>query len=159
MNFKDFFQSKSFTIITWVVAALAVILLVFQAGIAVGSKKADFSCKWGENYRQNFGGPGEGQLPMPGKDDLMGAHGAVGEIIKIDNFVLTIKGQDNMEKSVLVESNTSIVNARKNITLADIKSGDNVVVIGDPDNSGQIDAKFIRVLPAPSSLDLLNNKK
>lgn len=157
MDFKDFFQSKGFTIVTWVVAALAVLLLVFQGGIAVGSKKADFSCKWGENYRQNFGGPEDGQLPMPGKDDLMGAHGTAGEVIRINNSVLTVKGNDNIERDVLIGSDTSIVNARKNINLTDIRNGDSVVVIGDPNDSGQIEAKFIRILPAPSRLNLLNN--
>jgi hypothetical protein len=159
MNFKDFFQSKAFTVTTWAVAALAVLLLVFQAGVAVGSKKADFSCKWGENYRQNFGGPREiGGMQMPGDNDFMGAHGTFGQIIKIDGSVLIIKGGDNMERTVLTDSSTSIVNVRKEMALADLKVGDGVVVIGEPNDSGQISAKFIRILPEPSRLNMLNNK-
>ena len=46
---------------------------------------------------------------------------------------------------------TIIVYQRKNIKLSDLKIGESVVVIGDPNNKGQIQAELIRVVPTPPS--------
>ena len=120
---------------------------MLSLGIFVGFKKAGHSYRWGENYERNFGGP-------PGffKGDFlgngfMGAHGVSGQIIKIDSSTLVIKGKDNMEKVVLIKDDTVIERLRETIKLNDLKVDDNIVVIGQPNEAGQIEAKFIRILP------------
>lgn len=163
MNFKNVFQSKILKIALWCLAGLIVSLLIFKAGTIVGLRKAGFSYKWGENYHQNFGGPRKGFFRNFDEKDFISGHGVFGQIIKIDTAVesgqtasstesgqtntLIIKGQDNVEKIVLVKSDTVIQQARKTIQISDLKVDDSIVVIGEPNEAGQIEAKFIRLSP------------
>ncbi len=123
------------------------ILLIFQAGKIVGFKKANFSYQWGENYYKNFAGPRNGQMKGFMEKDFMGAHGVFGTIIEIKNSSLVIKGQDNLEKIVLLKGDTVINRLQKTVKLSDLKLDDKVVIIGSPDNEGQIEARLIRILP------------
>ena len=48
-----------------------------------------------------------------------------------------------------------MVYQRKNLKLSELKIGDNIVVIGDPNDKGQIQAEFVRVMPAmPKNLPI-----
>lgn len=137
------------------IAALVILLLVLGVGMFVGFKKATFSFRWGENYHRNFGGPRGGFLgdfmrrDFTGKD-FIGAHGVFGQIIKIDSQELVVKGRDNVEELVLVKDDTVIQRFREAVKLNELKVDDYIVVIGEPNDSGQIEAKFIRVMPLPS---------
>ncbi len=159
-KFSRFFQSKKIKITLLALGALMILLFVFQAGMIVGFRKADFSFKWGENYHRNFGGPPGGFLGGFIKDDFLGrdfmaGHGVFGQIIKIDASTdseqiasLVIKGSDNVEKIVLVKKDTAINRFQEKIKVADLKIDDQIVVIGDPNDSGQIEAKLIRIMSA-----------
>jgi hypothetical protein len=148
MDFNKFFQSKTFNIIAWAILVLIVILLVFKLGMDIGFRKANFSYKWGENYYRNFAGSAP---RFPGNavqhDDFMDAHGVFGQVIKVDNPALVIKDRNNIEKTVLTDENTTIRDLNQNIKLVDVKADEYVVVIGEPDDKGQIIAKLIRILP------------
>ncbi len=54
-----------------------------------------------------------------------------------------------MEKIILVKDDTEIRELRNALKIDDLKINDYVVVIGEPNDSGQIEAKFIRIMPAP----------
>ncbi len=128
---------------------LAVIILVFGLGVFVGAMKAKFSYRWAENYHRNFGGPKEGfmrdwRMPPPINEFIEG-HGTVGEIIKINGSELVIRGRDNLEKIVLIKDNTLINFGRQRIKKEELKVGDEIVVIGFPNEAGQIEAKLIRI--------------
>lgn len=147
MDINKLFQSKTFKIILISVAALIVLLSVLAAGMFIGFKKAGHSYSWGENYYQNFGGPSRG---FPGDfagKDFMGGHGVDGQIIKIDGSTLLIEGRDNVEKIVLIKEDTLIRRLRETIKLSDLKVDEQIVVIGQPNDVGQVEAKLIRVLP------------
>ncbi len=150
-DFLNFIKSRTFVVIIVILFSLALLVGVFTLGAAVGYRKARFSYAWGENYSRNFGGPREGFMGNFAKDfsgrDLIDAHGTFGQILKTDSSALIIKGPDNVEKSVLIKDDTTIQRLRETIKPGDLKINDNVVVIGDPNNSGQIEAKFIRVMP------------
>ena len=147
MNFTHFFQSKKFQIITWIVAGVMVFLLVFKAGMIVGYKKAGFSYRWGENYHRNFAGPRQGFASNFFDKDFIESHGTFGQIIKIDGSLLVVKGRDNAEKIIVVTNNTFIRSSRDVALLSDLKVDDYIVIIGQPNNQGQIEAKFIRIMP------------
>lgn len=144
-------------VLKWIIIGLAgfvVVVLIFSAGMFVGGTKARFSYRWAESYHKNFGGPKEGflgnwqRLPLsPG--DFIGAHGVFGQIIKIDGSTLVIKGRDDVEKIVLIKDNTTIQRLRDTVKITDLKIDDYIVVIGEPNDAGQIEAKFIRLLPPP----------
>jgi hypothetical protein len=150
----QFIKTKPIKIGLCSIAGLIVLLLVFGAGIEVGFHKAEHSFRWGENYHRNFGGPREGFMQdfgRLGKEDYMDSNGTVGQILKMDGQTITMKGKDNVEKLILTDEKTSIRSARGTIALAELKADDTIVVIGEPNNAGQIVAKFIRVMPAPQN--------
>lgn len=160
MDLNKFFQSKKFIIITWNIAGLIVILLVFRFGVAVGYKKATFSYRWGENYHLNFGSPRKDFLFFSdGKDDFISSYGAAGQIIKNDGDVLIVKDQSNVEKSILIKNGTAILRGREKIKPSDLKVNDFIVVIGEPNNAGQVEAKLIRIMPSPPPMEMNDSPK
>jgi len=152
MELNKFLQSKLFKRIIIALAAAIIALLSFGVGVLVGYNKARFSYAWGENYDRNFGGPPHGIFGfLPGGDKFMNAHGTFGSILEVNlgSSTLSVKGQDNIEKTVFVSSTTTITENRGLIKLSDIKINDPIVVIGSPNNQGQIEARLIRVLSEP----------
>lgn len=154
----EFFQSKSFKIVFLGLAGFIAILLIFKIGMIAGYKKADFSRHWIENYHMNFGGPRGGFFRDFDDRDFMGAHGTAGQVIKIQDSDIVIKGRDNVERIVKVSDNTIISRFRDSIKIADIKVDEFIVVIGEPNKDGQIEAKFIRVMPAPPTGMMFDKK-
>lgn len=155
MDIGKFFQSKLFRGVLVGIAVLIILLLVLGVGMFVGFKKATFSFRWGENYHWNFAGPRGGFLgDFLGRDfmgkDFVGAHGVFGQIMEIDGRELIVRGRDNVEKLVLVKDDIVIQRFREAMKLNELKVDDYIVVIGEPNDSGQIEAKFIRVMPLPS---------
>jgi|SRR3989344_2703419 len=130
------------------ILCFSVIVFVFGVGVFVGQKRAEFSFQWAENYHRNFGGPDQGFFNNFPATDFINTHGVFGPIIKIDGNNLVVKDRDNMEKTMVVSPETAIVNGSGIIKVSDLKLGDNIVVIGAPNNRGQIDAKLIRVMSA-----------
>lgn len=149
MDFNKFFSSKTFKTALAIIAALIVLLLAFKAGEFAGYKKAQFSYRWGENYHRNFAGPREGffgdfKRGFGGKD-FINSHGTFGAIIKIDGSTLVIKGKDDVEKIIVVSDKTEITSRRETLKAEDLKVDDQAVIIGSPNEQGQIEAKFIRL--------------
>lgn len=153
MNFVNFLKSKLFKGIILGITILVVLLIfglsIFKLGMLVGFKKARFSYKWGENYHRNFAGPRGGFFSDSFGKDFIEAYGTFGQIIKIDGSILVVKGRDNVEKIVLVKDSTAIRRLRETIKPSDLKVDDYIMVIGEPNDRGQIEAKFIRVIPSP----------
>jgi len=149
MDFNKFFQSKIFKIIVFGIAGLIAVLLVFQAGMMVGFKKANFSYRWGENYHRNFAGPRNGFFEDFIGKDFIDAHGVFGSIIKIDPSTLIIKGMNDLEKIILLKDDSVIKRFQDTVRPDDLKVGEYIVVIGSPNDAGQIEAKLIRILPPP----------
>jgi len=127
---------------------LIIILFIFGLGIFIGATKARFSYRWAENYHKNFGGPRGGFMGgfpgFPDRDFIEG-HGTFGEIIKINDADLVIKGRDDVEKIILITKDTVIKKGKKTIKKEDLKVGNAITVIGNPDNQGRIEAELIRV--------------
>lgn len=155
MDFNKLFQSKTLKLVILIIAILIFALLIFRLGVMVGFEKANFSYKWGENYHNNFAGPKHGFMAnMQNNDfenrDFVDSHGTFGQIMKIDNSNIILKSKDNLEKNILVKNDTSIMRFRDSIKVSDLKISDYIVVIGDSNNSGQIEARLIRIMPDPN---------
>jgi len=149
----NFLKSKTVVVVIVALLGLAVLLGAFSVGMAVGYMKAKFSYAWGDNYHRNFGGPRGGfmkdfNIDLNGKD-FIGAHGTFGQVISISESELVVRGKDNVEKIILVNSDTDIRRFKDSIELKDMQVDEPIVVIGEPDDLGKIEAKFIRVLPLP----------
>ncbi len=139
-------------ILKWVVISLAgfaVVVLIFGAGMFVGGMKAKFSYRWAESYHRNFGGPQGGFFgnwrkmpPLPG--EFIEGHGAFGEIIELKDNGFVIKDRGEIEKVIVTTKDTIIKKGMKTVE-GDLKVGEYVVIIGSPNEEGQIEAKLIRV--------------
>jgi len=150
MDIKEILKPTHFNKLLIILAIVVVLVFVFTLGVFVGHEKARFSGDWGENYYRNIMGPGgPGGFGMmnfgrPGSNSRSG----LGQIIKIDTDGLIIKDQANVEKSVLVNDKTVIIRDNQNIKITDLKIDDKVIIIGRPNDRGQIEPKLIRILPA-----------
>ena len=73
----------------------------------------------------------------------------IGKIIKIELPTLIVQDKDSTEKVILAANDTQVQRMRENITANDLKINDFLVVIGSPNEQGQIEAKLIRLVPSP----------
>lgn len=129
--------------------AIVVIVLVLGLGILIGEKKAKFSYRWAEQYHKNFAGPKTGFLGDWRKislspSDFIEGHGTFGEIIELRDTGFVIKGRGDVEKVIVTTKDTIVMKGRETVKNG-LKVGDNVVVIGSPNDEGQIEAKLIRI--------------
>lgn len=169
MDIKNLFQQKSFRIILVCIGISLLVLVIFRAGMFFGFQKAEFSSRWAENYHRNFDGPRQGgiienieQRLGGGNRNFIGAHGTSGTILKIDTptavsgqasstdqetqkTTLIIKDQNNTENIVVISDDTVIRAGTETIKTMDLKIDDHIVIIGTPDEQGEIQAKFIRI--------------
>lgn len=147
MDLNAPFQSKTFKGILYGVGIFIVLLIVFQFGVFVGFRKATFSYRWGANYYNNFGDNRHEFLRDFQGKDFLNSHGVTGAILKVEAPKIMIKGMDGVEKVVLTTSATEIKRGRQNIKIEELKANDQIVVIGSPDDAGEIQANLIRILP------------
>lgn len=151
---KKLFQNPD--ILKWIIVGLIgfiVILFAFGAGVKVGTHKAKYSYRWAESYHKNFAGPRGGFLGdwrrFPA-GDFIGGHGAFGEIIELNPSTgsgqagFVIKGRGDIEKVIITAEDTVIKKGRETIEVS-LEVGNNVTIIGSPNEEGQIEAKLIRV--------------
>lgn len=149
MSFKEIFESKHLNKLLIVLTTIVILVFVFSVGVFIGHEKCRFSRNWGENYYRNimgaggFGGPGMMDFNRPD----FNARGGLGQIIKIDGNNLVIKDKASVEKTILITDKTIITKNNQNIKIADLEIDDKIVLIGRPNNQGQIEPKLIRVLP------------
>ncbi len=146
MNINQMFQSKTARWVLIILGLCVVVLLSFSVGVSVGYRKATFSYKWRENYDRNFGGPSfRGAAFPPEPPFMMSAHGTVGSIVQITPSDFIVVGRDGTERMVTFSSSTTIRSNEDMLHSSDLKAGDQVLVIGAPDDEGRIGARFIRV--------------
>jgi len=146
---QELFRSKTFIVTAAVLVELILLIGAFNLGLKVAFHKARFTYSWMSNYPKNFGmpiGPGPFMDHRPGDHEFMNASGVFGQIVSATGTTVTIKGIDNNEKTVAITAQTAIRRGLSDIKAADLKQGEQVVVFGDADDQGQIEAKLIRVL-------------
>jgi uncharacterized membrane protein len=149
---SNFLESKKVRVVLWILGGLIVLFVVFGLGITVGYDRAGFAAGFDQNYYQNFYGasPG-GSIGMMAPPMPVAIHGVVGTVIDLGTSTISVKDQQNNEQSVEVSPGTDIRNGNGNIMIGDMVVGDIIAVIGEPNNQGQIAARFIRIISAPSS--------
>jgi len=151
MNIKEFIKSQTFKGIIIGLGLAIIGLIIFQAGIAVGQHRSNFTNRFGDNFERNFRGPEKGMMPQgfPGEDLLPSGYGAVGEIINIALPNIIVAGPDNLEKTIVIGTDTLIREFQTELTSSDLQIGDHIITLGEPNDEGQINAKLIRLLPPP----------
>ncbi|MFA6252314.1 MAG: hypothetical protein WCX74_02860 [Candidatus Paceibacterota bacterium] len=143
MDLKKIGTSKMLVVFL-IIGEIILLLVTFEIGAIVGFKGADFSCNMDKNYGRNFGGM---DFNFPDKGRFEGAHGILGQIMKIDGETIIMKDVDSTEKVILVKGDVAIKKFKDDIKLSDLKVDDKIVVIGNPNEKGEIEAKLIRWMP------------
>ncbi len=161
---SNFLGSKKIRAVLLILGSLIILFVVFGLGITVGYERAGFASRFDKNYSSIFfgrlpggyaitahvlpGGPMGMMTPsMPGV-----IHGVVGTIIDIGTSTVSVENQNGDERSVVVSSGTDIRYGQVGVSFGSIAVGDMIAAIGEPNNMGQIDARFIRIFPASSSI-------
>jgi len=156
-------KKMNYDTIKWIIIGLAgfvLIVLIFSIGMFVGGMKVRFSYRWAEEYHKNFAGPqvgffGDWKQNLPG-GDFIESHGIFGEIIELNNSGFVIKGRENIEIVIITMDDTVIKRGGVRIKNG-LKIGDTVVIIGSPNNQGQIEAKLIRIFNKNDLQNLQNS--
>jgi hypothetical protein len=154
MEFKNFLQSSKSKHVVAGIGIAVTALLIFQAGVFVGFRKAGFAGRMGDNYYKTFGERRDSQNPFPsfGMREMMdplNSHGTIGKIVSVALPEVIVADRDGIEKIILVDSKTDIRQFRDTIKAEQLKTGDFVTIIGEPNDKGQIEARLIRVMPTP----------
>lgn len=145
VKFKTFVGSELFRKILIGIGGITLALLIFQAGMFVGYRKAAFSYRFGDNYHRMFEAR-ESRLPRaPG--EFIGGHGAFGKIVSIRLPTFVVVGKSGLEKIVLLNNDTRLRYLNREATSTDLKIGGLIVVFGAPNDRTEIEARFIRLLP------------
>jgi hypothetical protein len=165
---KEFIQSKIFKIVAAIIGGFLIVIIIFSAGVSVGLHKARFSADFGRNYERNFMGSrfdnkdddrnrGGTMIGHPGfvgnmmnqieGRDLRNAHGLSGSIVSITDNNIIIKDVNDRESTVTVSEKTLIKSQTDNLQLSDLKVDDQIVIIGNPDENGTVNASLIRIFP------------
>ncbi|OGO40607.1 MAG: hypothetical protein A2Z03_04005 [Chloroflexi bacterium RBG_16_56_8] len=113
-----------------IVGAVLALCIVFGAGIFVGRVSGRLVPRPAPWFAAFFSG----------------AHGAVGTIRNIDGQTITLKLRDGSSQTVLFDRETRIEKNRQRLAFSDLKIGDQILVIGSPNDQGEIKARWVRVL-------------
>src|SRR5262249_34852657 len=150
---SEFLKTPKTKTLLWILCVVFVVLIAFGLGITVGYRRAIFSSQFGEHYyRGLYGDPfGRPVMGITGRAPLT-MHGVAGEVIDVTSSTLSVKDPTGNETSVLIASNTPIREMGNDISPNDIEVGNMVTVIGEPDQNGQVEARFIRVFESSSSM-------
>ncbi len=127
-------QSNKLNMVMYGIGILLLIIIIFQAGMIVGSRKNSLLHEQQRRY-ENITKP----LPT--------AHGTAGKIISINLPTLLVADEDHTEKTILVRDETIIRSLRASLLPSELSLDDYIVVIGTPTTKGYIQANLIRVLP------------
>lgn len=147
MNLDKILESRALKLAIVSMVVFIAFAFVFGCGIYIGTERANFAYKWAEQYHENFAGPEKGFMENVMDRKFTESSGVIGEIIKIGDNMITVRGNDNLEKNILISKNTKIVKQKNNVPSDKLKIGDIIVVIGEPTNKGQINAQLIRIVP------------
>lgn len=148
---KNLFQSSATKKILWIIGVFVLVLLAFGGGMVVGYRKGLFSSRWGENYSRNFFGPPRGLWREFAEHNPWNTHGVYGSVIDVTSSTISVRDEQGNEKSVAVSTSTVVRKEGETTAVGSIAPGDTVAVIGAPNASGQIEARFIRIFAASSS--------
>ncbi len=126
-----------------VIGALILAFLIFHVGAVYGSHRNPFGRHDAEyGFRSSFF-PRGFELPH---EFIQNDHGAVGSITLMMPPTFTMQTRDGASQTILIGTST-VIRGR-----TPLSAGDGVIILGEPDSLGRIDATLIRVLVATSTM-------
>lgn len=147
-------QSPTFHKIVIAVGVVVLFLIVFQAGVFVGFRKAEFSFRGGDNYYRAFGEDRRGIIPGMMHEEFPGANGSIGKVLSIALPIIVIEDEKGVEKTIRMSDKTVIRRGRETLPSSDLRTNDMLVVLGNPNTNAEIEATLVRLLPPPPGFKL-----
>ena len=114
--------------------AFILALLIFHAGVVVGSR---------HHARGGRAFSGRWELPH---GFVEGGHGAIGTIESVATSSLTLMTRGGQAETVMFASGTAVHAAGSATSSAALMGGEHVLVLGTPDAAGRLVADVIRIL-------------
>ena len=148
---KQVLKESKIKKVIYILGCILIVLVIFQAGMFVGFKKAGFAFRTGEQYFRQMKGP-DNQFMGMDRGDFGNSHGAIGKIISIKLPSIIIADRDGIEKTIVVSSSTDIKQFKNSVKIEDLKIDDFVTVIGNPNEKAEVEAILIRIMPDPSNM-------
>ena len=143
-------QEKKWTL-HGVIIGLAIfigLLLIFKVGVFVGMEKAEFTDRLNARDPQAIQGLRPGMMRGITDRGMMPSSSTIGTISKINGTTLTVTEKDGTEKTVTIDEKTIIRKDRVEFQVTDLKTADQIVVFGKPDQNGNIIATLIHAQPS-----------
>ncbi len=159
MKTEDIHNSKTVRGIIIGIGITVLVLIILWVGIDIGYRKARFAGQFGDNFERNFLGPRGGERGMMYNENIPGGHGASGKIISVNLPQFVVSGADNLEKTITVGTTTVIRSFQEDIAVSNLQVGGYVVVLGNPNENGQIEASLVRIMPEPGEGIIKNHFK
>ena len=152
-HIKQVLKESKVKKIIYILVLIFFALIIFQAGMFFGFKRASFSYMTGEQYfRQMNGKPGDQFFMGMNRGDFENSHGATGKVISINLPSVVVADRNGIEKTIIISSSTDIRQFRDSVKPEDLKVNDFVTVIGNPNNNAEVEAKLIRIMPDPDEI-------
>jgi len=145
---EDYFFTKNIKWVLWGTFAVVLALLIFHAGVVVGSHEPRGRMNGAPNG-QFMNGQGPLGSIMPTQGYVEDAHGAVGTIATVTLPTFTMQSRDGMTEKIYAGTSTVVTGGTMPNTGA-LKGGLLFIVIGDPGDTddGYLEARIIHILPS-----------
>lgn len=147
MNVNAFLRSAACARLLIAIAFVGALFLAFGLGTSVGFHKAQQAQRYSESYDRLFGPAPRVPGGMLFERGISG-HGAAGRILSVSSSSIQLAGREG-ERSVRIDAETEILRFSESVPLDSLVPGDFVTVLGEPEEDGQVLARFVRVMPAP----------
>lgn len=144
---KGFTTKKHIKTLLYVLGTLFILCAILQFGIFIGYHKASFARDWGDGYKENFGMERPESFKGMMRNRLPTAYGASGKILSVTLPTFIVEDSNGTEKTIYVSTSTLIKSAMQDASSSVITVDAIVMVIGDPNTNGQIEAKLVRIMP------------
>ena len=122
----------------------------------IGSRERMIEGQFASLKMEGRGGMLELPRSIEGRD-FRNAHGMAGTIISIAQDSLVVTDRDKKENTVFVTERTLIKDHMADVRLSDLKTGDQIAILGRPDDQGVIKADLIRIFCCNETAGLNNN--
>lgn len=149
MSIKEYLKSSNFKGILVGLCLAIVILIIFETGVAFGYHRANFRNHFGDNFNKNFVEPQFREFPNNMMKPSSFSFNCIGPILAINGEKIIVSDQDKLEKTVIINKETRIREFQSEIKPADLRVGDQIIIIGQPNSKAEIEARLIRRLPSP----------
>ncbi len=140
---KKIWESRRTRMGLGILGGCIVVILIFNLGMLFEAERHGFERVPPFNH-----GPGSfatpfGMFPLP-HEFIEDGHGAVGTLTNVALPLLTLQTRTGSSETILVSTSTIIHGEATSTTLS---QGEAVIVLGEPDTQGYIEAQLIRILP------------